>query len=68
VLLIEFDGDDFNRINEISKNLLSNLKGKNLTNRAYLCLDEVEKGKFWAIRKAASPMLYKLRGKVKLLI
>lgn len=65
VLLIEFDGDDFNSINEISKNLLLKLKDKNLTNRAYLCLDEAEKGKFWAIRKAASPMLYKLRGKSK---
>ena len=65
VLLVEFDGDNFNKINETSKNLLQLLTSKNLTNRAYLCLNEAEKEKFWVIRKAASPMLYKLRGKSK---
>lgn len=65
VLMIEFDGDDFQSVNEMSSSVLDILKRKNLTNRAYLCLNESEKDKFWAIRKAASPMLYKLRGKSK---
>ena len=65
VLMIEFDGNDFENIHKLSSKVLEILKNRNLTQRVYLCLNEDDKDRFWAIRKAASPMLYKLRGKSK---
>lgn len=65
VLMIEFDGNDFENIHKLSSKVSEILKNRDLTKRVYLCLNEDDKDRFWAIRKAASPMLYKLRGKSK---
>jgi FAD/FMN-containing dehydrogenase/Fe-S oxidoreductase len=65
VLMIECDGNDLDKLTDWSNSVLQILKNKNLTEKAYVCLKESDKDKFWAIRKAAAPMLYKLRGKSK---
>lgn len=67
VLLIEFDGDDKNILEETSVHIQNMLKDESLTNNIYLATTEEDKAKFWAIRKAAVPILYKLKGRKKIL-
>jgi FAD/FMN-containing dehydrogenase/Fe-S oxidoreductase len=67
VLLIEFDGPsaaDCTRLAEETRNLLLNA---GLTRKAHLALTAAEKHNFWALRKAAVPILYRLKGRKKIL-
>lgn len=67
VLLIEFDGDRERLCRELAHNTLYLLKKERLTDRAYPAIEAEEKAKFWAVRKAAVPILYKLKGEKKIL-
>jgi FAD/FMN-containing dehydrogenase/Fe-S oxidoreductase len=67
VLLIEFDAFDFNECSDLAEKSQQILKEYNLTDKAYLAINEEEKAKYWAVRKAAVPILYKLKGKKKIL-
>ena len=67
VLLIEFDGSTAEacaaRAAEIQRQLIEAELGR----RHYQAVTEAEKQKFWALRKAAVPILYKLKGRRKIL-
>ncbi len=67
VLLIEFDGNDKNTLEDISLRIKNLLAEENLSDNSFVAIDEEEKSKFWAIRKAAVPILYKLKGNKKIL-
>lgn len=67
VLLIEFDNNDYDECSALAEKSLKILTDKNLTDKAYLAISAEEKQKYWAVRKAAVPILYKLKGKKKIL-
>ena len=67
VLLIEFDGMDREGCADLAGRVQDLLKQGGYTDRAYLAVDAEEKERFWTVRKAAVPILYKLRGRRKIL-
>lgn len=67
VLLIEFDGNDKDSLENISLKTKNLLAEKELSDNSFVAITEMEKSKFWAIRKAAVPILYKLKSKKKIL-
>ncbi len=67
VLLIEFDGAAFEDCAKLAEKAQFILKSENLTEKAYLAVSSEEKEKYWAVRKAAVPILYKLKGTKKIL-
>lgn len=67
LLLIEFDSsneEETLRQAEAARELLATEK---LSRQAYLAATAEEKQRFWAVRKAAVPILYKLKGEKKIL-
>ncbi|WP_373498898.1 anaerobic glycerol-3-phosphate dehydrogenase subunit C, partial [Desulfococcus sp.] len=66
VLLIEFDGDAAAcaRSAEAAKSLI---ESAGLARDAHLAVSTGEKARFWAVRKAAVPILYRLKGEKKIL-
>jgi FAD/FMN-containing dehydrogenase/Fe-S oxidoreductase len=66
-VLMEFDSDDSDTCAALAEKAMAILREHNLTRRAYLAVSGLEKEKFWAVRKAAVPILYKLKGKKKIL-
>ncbi|MBI9082181.1 MAG: anaerobic glycerol-3-phosphate dehydrogenase subunit C [Desulfobacterales bacterium] len=67
VLLIEFDGQDRDACTRQADAAVRLLQGQGLTDRVYPAVSPEEKARFWAVRKAAVPILYKLRGRRKIL-
>ncbi|MEZ4528629.1 MAG: FAD-linked oxidase C-terminal domain-containing protein [Desulfobacterales bacterium] len=67
VLLIEFDASDKEECARSAEEAIGLLKRENLCNQAYTAVSAAEKEKFWAVRKAAVPILYKLKGEKKIL-
>ena len=67
VLLIEFDAADQATCANQARQVQTLLREHQLSNRVYLAVSEVEKEQFWAIRKAAVPILYRLKGRKKVL-
>ncbi|MGA1862737.1 anaerobic glycerol-3-phosphate dehydrogenase subunit C [Deferribacter thermophilus] len=67
VLLIEFDSYDKDEVEMLAKNAKDLIDREGLTNSSFLAVSQEEKDKFWAIRKAAVPILYKLKGEKKIL-
>lgn len=65
VLMIEFDGYEKDEVFKLAKEAMQSLS--DLTTSAYLAASEEEAAKFWAVRKAAVPILYKLKGRKKIL-
>jgi len=63
VLLIEFDSFHAEEAAEAAK------KAQQLCNalESFVAIEKEEKEKFWAVRKAAVPILYKLKGEKKIL-
>lgn len=66
-LLIAFDGHTPDAVRKNGEAVLSLLAHHHLCIRSYLAVSATEKARFWAIRKAAVPILYRLRGKKKVL-
>ena len=67
VLLIEFDGfqkDDCSRQAEKVRDLL---RSEGFTGQAHTAVTAEEKERFWTVRKAAVPILYKMKGRQKIL-
>jgi FAD/FMN-containing dehydrogenase/Fe-S oxidoreductase len=67
LLLIEFDGqtkEECVHSGNIAKELIEKAE---LSDKVYLAATAEEKEKFWAVRKAAVPILYKLKGAKKIL-
>jgi len=67
VLLIEFDGflkEDCSRQAEKVRDLL---RSEGFTGQAHTAVTPEEKERFWTVRKAAVPILYKMKGRRKIL-
>ncbi len=67
VLLIEFDGTTMQSCTRLVEDAMLLLKDHQLTQDLYPAATAQEKAKFWALRKAAVPILYKLKGDKKIL-
>ena len=67
LLLIEFDGPDDQSCRRSAARALEQLKAAGLTRNVHMAAGAEEKAKFWAVRKAAVPILYKLKGRKKIL-
>lgn len=67
VLLIEFDGHNADTCSRLAEQAQRQLREHGLTEQVYPAATAKEKAKFWAVRKAAVPILYKLKGRQKIL-
>ncbi|MCJ8502247.1 FAD-binding and (Fe-S)-binding domain-containing protein [Desulfatitalea alkaliphila] len=67
VLLMEFDGPSAEACARPAEQLQRQLAAAGLTQKAHLAVSATEKEKFWALRKAAVPTLYTLKGRRKVL-
>lgn len=67
VLMFEFEGETFEEVKKYADETVEQIKRDNLSNRIFTAVNEEEKAQFWAVRKAAVPILYLLRGKKKIL-
>jgi FAD/FMN-containing dehydrogenase/Fe-S oxidoreductase len=67
VLLIEFDGMKHADCAAQAADVQDLLQQGGYTDRAYLAVAAEEKARFWSVRKAAVPILYKLKGRKKIL-
>ena len=67
VLLIEFDGGRRDTCLAEARRAQELLADEELSDDAHLAVSAAEKKRFWAVRKAAVPILYKLKGRKKIL-
>ncbi|MCP4747531.1 MAG: anaerobic glycerol-3-phosphate dehydrogenase subunit C [Desulfobacteraceae bacterium] len=67
VLLMEWDGANKQTCNRLAETIQRDLKSAGLGHQVYTAVSKQEKEKFWALRKAAVPILYKLKGQRKIL-
>jgi len=67
VLLVEFDSFDPEPCMEMAEKVKTLLKSKGYTSRVHTAVSADEKKRFWEVRKAAVPILYRLKGRKKIL-
>ncbi len=67
VLLIEFDGADVVGCKASAAAARAEIVTAGLAREAHLAVSAEEKARFWAVRKAAVPILYKLKGEKKII-
>jgi FAD/FMN-containing dehydrogenase/Fe-S oxidoreductase len=67
VLLIEFDGPTAESCAAEASRTQEQISTAGLSRRHYQAVSAAEKEKFWALRKAAVPILYRLKGRCKIL-
>ena len=67
VLLVEFDGASTAECARSAAAAKALLESEGLTREAHFAASAAEKARFWAVRKAAVPILYKLKGEKKIL-
>ena len=67
VLLVEFDGHAAPETEGLAVQAKTLIEARKLSVAAHLAVSTEEKKRFWAIRKAAVPILYKLKGEKKIL-
>ncbi|WP_419662282.1 FAD-linked oxidoreductase [Desulfosarcina variabilis str. Montpellier] len=67
VLLVEFDGHTASETEGLAVQARTLIETHKLSTAARLAVSAEEKKRFWAIRKAAVPILYKLKGEKKIL-
>ena len=67
LLLIEFDSADREKAARQAEAARELLLDQGLAAQAHLAASTQEKQRFWAVRKAAVPILYKLKGEKKIL-
>ena len=67
VLLVEFDGATPHQCTASAGKVKDLLKTEGLSGQSHIAVTAEEKGKFWAVRKAAVPILYRLKGPKKIL-
>jgi len=67
VCMIEFDGHSEEETTALAEQAKAILEKENLSPEMHIAATDEEKEKFWAVRKAAVPILYKLKGKKKIL-
>ncbi|KPJ78824.1 MAG: oxidoreductase [Deltaproteobacteria bacterium SG8_13] len=67
VLLIEFDAFESAACRQLAETVRDMLLREGFTDQAHLAVSAGEKAKFWELRKAAVPTLYKLKGRKRIL-
>jgi len=67
VCMIEFDGYSEEETSELAEKARKILEEEKLSPEMHMAASAEEKAKFWAVRKAAVPILYKLKGRKKIL-
>ncbi|TCK58347.1 anaerobic glycerol-3-phosphate dehydrogenase subunit C [Seleniivibrio woodruffii] len=67
VCMFEFDGYSEEETTALAEKAKAILEEQNLSPLMYTAASEEEKEKFWAVRKAAVPILYKIKGERKIL-
>ena len=67
VLMIEFDGFAPDACTGQAEAVHALLSVEGFTQRAYTAVTAEEKERFWAVRKAAVPILYRMKGRKKIL-
>jgi len=67
VCMFEFDGYSEEETTALAERAKAILEEQNLSPLMYTAASEEEKEKFWAVRKAAVPILYKIKGERKIL-
>jgi FAD/FMN-containing dehydrogenase/Fe-S oxidoreductase len=67
VLLIEFDGTDAESCSRLAGETTRMLRSEGFTSNVHLAVTKADKERFWAVRKAAVPILYRLKGEKKIL-
>ncbi|MBU2509732.1 anaerobic glycerol-3-phosphate dehydrogenase subunit C [bacterium] len=67
LLLIEFDSSDKEEATRLAEKAREILITEGLSSQSHLAATQEEKARFWAVRKAAVPILYKLKGEKKIL-
>ena len=67
VLLVEFDGPTAAETERLAMRAKALVENQNLSSKAHVAVSVEEKTRFWALRKAAVPILYKLKGEKKIL-
>ncbi|WP_277657079.1 anaerobic glycerol-3-phosphate dehydrogenase subunit C [Seleniivibrio woodruffii] len=67
VCMFEFDGYSEEETTALAEKAKVILEEQNLSPLMYTAASEEEKEKFWAVRKAAVPILYKIKGERKIL-
>lgn len=67
ILLIEFDGHTPAECERQADAVQALLSEQNLCQRVHMAVSAGEKARFWSVRKAAVPILYKLKSQKKIL-
>ena len=67
ILLIEFDSFDPDTCTNMAQKVKTLLQTQGGLSQIYLAVSAEEKSRLWTIRKAAVPILYKLKGRKKIL-
>ncbi len=67
VLMFEFEGESVEEVSRYCKDTVDEIKEKHYTTQAFIAVSDEEKASYWAVRKAAVPILYLLKGKKKIL-
>ena len=66
-LLIEFDGFEPMACADLARSAMDVIASEGLSSQVHTAISQEEKDNFWAVRKAAVPILYKLKGRKKIL-
>ena len=67
VLMFEFEGESVEEVSRYCQDTVDEIKAKHYTTQAFIAVSDEEKASYWAVRKAAVPILYLLKGKKKIL-
>lgn len=67
VLMIEFESNSLDEVTAITESCTSEIKAEGLSPLISLAVSETDKAQFWAVRKAAVPILYLLKGSKKII-
>lgn len=67
VLMFEFEGESVEEVSKYCHDTVKEITDKNYATQAFTAVSEEEKASYWAVRKAAVPILYLLKGKKKIL-
>ncbi len=67
ILLIEFDGHTPAECERQAEAVQEWLSAQDLSQQVHMAVSAGEKARFWSVRKAAVPILYKLKGEKKIL-
>jgi Fe-S oxidoreductase len=65
--MIEFESDNQNTLEKNTMTCMQSIESAKLSAKIFIAVTEEETEKFWAVRKAAVPILYLLKGEKKII-